>query len=440
MNESSPSRWRVLWVLPPLAAGVLFLMFMASGKQDPVRAEKAEPSQAVRVIEAQRLSLIPRAEGYGEVRPEKVWAAVAQVAGRVTETYPRLRNGEIIPAGTLLFAIDPVDYELQLAQAKAELAELDVQEQNTRASLTIDRRNLQLAQREKDRISQLSTKGTASRSDVDNAERTMLSARTSAQNTENTLALLPTQRRLLEAKLAQAERDLANTRVTAPFDLRIANLAVEKDQYVGVGQTLFNGDAVGRVEIVAQIAMSSLRKLFMGRDAPIPGVSEMRSELQSFTGFRPLVRMDMGNQFAEWEADFVRFSDEVDPQTRTIGVVIGVDNPLQKAIPGERPPLSKGMFVQVVIRGYAQPDRLVVPRSAIRGGQIYVMGPDQRLQVRAVSVAYSLDTLSVIQSGIEPGETIVVSDLIPAAPGMLLDPSSDDAMQAKLQAAARGGP
>ena len=134
-----------------------------------------------------------------------------------------------------------------------------MQEQNARASLAIDQSNLRLAQRETERISKLSKKGTASQSDVDNAERTMLNARTAVQNTANMLALLPTQRRLLEAKVSQAERDLANTTVRAPFNLRIADLAIEKDQYVGIGQTLFKGDAVERVEVVAQVAISSLR-------------------------------------------------------------------------------------------------------------------------------------------------------------------------------------
>ena len=438
MNQIKQSRWRILWILPPLAVGILVLMFMAGGKQPPGKADLGEPRQPVRVIQAQQLELIPRARGYGEVQPEKIWAAVAQVAGRVIETYPRLRNGEIVPRDTLLYRIDPVNYELQLAQARAELAELEVLEKNTRASLDIDQRNLAIAQREQERVARLSKTGTASSSDVDSAERTMLSARTAVQNTENSLALLPTQRRLLEAKVSQAERDLAHTEVKAPFDLRIANVNIEKDQYVGVGQTLFNGDAVGRVEIVAQVAMSSLRNLFLGRGNQIPDITEMHSALPGFTGFRPVVQMDMGSHVAEWEADFVRFSDEVDPQTRTIGVVIGVDQPLQKVIPGKRPPLSKGMFVQVVIRGHAQADRLVLPRTAIRNGKIYVLDAEQRLQVRPVSILYSMDSISVIDQGLQAGETVVVSDLIPAVPGMLLEPKQDNAMQQDLLAAARG--
>jgi RND family efflux transporter MFP subunit len=439
MNASEPSRWRALWIIPPLAVGVLAVVLMAGGKTPPAKSEQGEPRQAVRVVEAIAVDLVPEVKGYGEVQPGKVWAAVAQVAGRVVDTYPRLRDGEIVPAGTLLFRIDPVDYELKLAQARAELAELDVQEENARASLAIDQSNLRLAQREKERISQLSNKGTASRSDVDNAERTMLNARTAVQNTANMLALLPTQRRLLEAKVSQAERDLANTTVRAPFNLRIADLAVEKDQYVGVGQTLFNGDAVERVEIVAQVAISSLRNLFAGHEQAMPPLSGLHEELQDFTGFRPLVRMDMGAETAEWDADFVRFSDRVDPQTRTIGVVIGVDRPFEKVIPGKRPPLSKGMFVQVIIRGHTQPGRLVLPRSAIRAGKVYIVDDRQRLLIRPVGVLFSQGPLSVIEGGIEAGEQIVVSDPIPAVQGMLLEPVHDPVLQTRILSAARNG-
>jgi RND family efflux transporter MFP subunit len=438
MNEDRNSRWRALWVLPPLAIGVAVVIFMGSGRQPPAKAEIGEPSQSVRVVEAISVDLVPEAKGYGAVQPGKVWAAVAQVAGRVIDTYPRLRDGEIVPAGTLLFRIDPVDYELKLAQAEAELAELDVQEQNANASLAIDRSNLRLALRETERLSKLSQQGTASQSDVDNAERTMLSARTAVQNTANILALLPTQRRLLEAKVSQAKRDLANTAVKAPFNLRIADLAIEKDQYVGVGQTLFNGDAVERVEIVAQVAISSLRKLFIGRDEPLPDVTELQDRMRDFTGFQPLVRMDIGNETAEWQADFIRFTDQVDPQTRTLGVVVGVDKPFEKVIPGRRPPLSKGMFVQVVIRGHTQPGRTILPRSAVRAGNVYVVGQDNRLQVRPVSLLFSQGPLSVIDRGIEPGDRIVVSDPIPAVAGMLLTPVPDPTLQAQILAAARG--
>ena len=50
MNETKQSRWRLLWVVPPMVVGVLVLVFMSSGKMPPPQAEIGEPSQSVRVV------------------------------------------------------------------------------------------------------------------------------------------------------------------------------------------------------------------------------------------------------------------------------------------------------------------------------------------------------------------------------------------------------
>lgn len=433
MNEQSKNRRQVLWVLPPVLAGVVVLAVMAGGRPPPSLSTEGEPARAVRSVKVPIRDLVPVAEGYGTVQPARVWTAVAQVSGRVIEMHPKLRDGEIITAGTPLFRIDPVDYELSLAQAQAELAELEVKAENTQASLTIEQRNETIAARELERLRKLAAKGSVSQSNVDEAERGLLSTRAAVQNLKNTLALVPTQRRVLEARRAQAERDLANTAVAAPFNLRVAGLAMEAHQFISKGQALFQGDLVDRVEIVARIGMASLRKLFIGRSEQIPELDRLSTDLPEFTGFTPVVTLDMGTHTASWDAYFVRFSDGVDIATRTIGVVVAVDKPLEQVRPGERPPLSKGMFVRVLLQGRPQAQRLVVPRTAVRDGQVYLVGADRRLQIQPVDVLYSQDGISVIGHGIEAGAELVVSDLVPAVAGMLLNPLPDTGLQAMLE-------
>ncbi|OOZ40241.1 efflux RND transporter periplasmic adaptor subunit [Solemya elarraichensis gill symbiont] len=429
---SKASRLKPLWIIPPIVIGVLVLMYMNAGKKTPIQIENAEVSRVVRTIKVPQVDLQPVTEGYGVVQPAKIWSAVAQVTGRVIEMHPRLRDGEIIAAGTPLFRIDPVDYELALAQLKAELAEIEVQQNNTKDLLVIEQRNLELAGREADRLKKLAEVGTTSGSDTDQAERTMLNSRTSVQNLQNSLALLPTQRKVIEAKLAQAERDLENTSIKAPFNLRIANLSIETDQFVTTGQTLFQGDSVDRSEIVAQVAMSSLRHLFFGRGADGPNTEQLGAGFAEYVDFRPVIQMDMGGDVAEWDAEFVRFTDSIDSQTRTIGIVVALDKPFEKVIPGHRPPLSKGMFVKVLLRGRIQPRQIVIPRSAVRDGKVLIVNSEQRLVIKDVEFLYHQDDLSVIQSGIEAGQQLVVSDLIPAVEGMLLQPQHDQAVENKL--------
>jgi RND family efflux transporter MFP subunit len=432
MSKQGTSLWSRLLIFPPIILGVLVLVWMAAGRQPPVQAEPGEPTRMVRIIEAPLVDFVPQAEGYGPVRPARVWSAVAQVAGRVVEIHPRLRDGEVLAEGTLLLRLDPTDYELALEQARAQLAELELQERNARASLLIEERNMELAQKNIDRNRTLVEQGSGSQSSLDEAERSMLGSQTAVQSLRNTLALIPTQRRVQEAKAVRAERDLERTEIRAPFNMRVADLAVEADQYVGVGQAMVSGDDVERVEVEAQVAMSTLRRLFIGKPDIKLDVAKLNEQLPELVGFEPQVRLDLGNHVAEWAADFVRFDDTIDPQTRTMGVVVAVDNPYDKVKPGYRPPLSKGMFVQVVLRGKSQKQQLLVPRSAVRNGMLYLVDEDSRLRRQPVSVLFSQDDISVIGEGLEPGAKVVVSDLVPAVEGMLLEVQVDDELSATL--------
>jgi multidrug efflux pump subunit AcrA (membrane-fusion protein) len=220
--------------------------------------------------------------------------------------------------------------------------------------------------------------------------------------------------------------------------MRVANLNVEADQYVSVGQNLFEGDAVDRVEIEAQVAMSSLRRLFIGRPDFKIDVQRLSEEFSEIIDMDPLVQMDLGNHVAEWRAEFVRFSDIVDAETRTMGVVVAVDRPFDKVKPGYRPPLSKGMFVRVVLSGNQHTKRLVVPRSAVRAGVVYVADENNRLRRRAVKTLFSQGDVTVIEQGLEAGARVVVSDLVPAVEGMLLQVQLDEALNQSLQAAGGG--
>jgi RND family efflux transporter MFP subunit len=429
---------RRLLIVPPIAVGILLLLWMTVGKQPPAKIENAELERMVRVVEAPVIELVPMAEGYGPVHPARVWTAVAQVAGRIIEIHPKLRNGEILPEDELLVRIDPTDYELALSQAQAQLAELDVREENSRASLTIEERNLKLVNQDIERKKTLLKKNALSQSTIDDAERVMLGTRATVQNLRNTLALVPTQRRVLEAKVASALQDIERTEIRAPFTLRVAGLDVEEDQYVGVGQSLFEGDDISRVEIEAQLALSNLRRLFIGRTELKLDMARLGDQIAETVGIDPLVRLDLGNHVAQWNGEFVRFSDTVDPETRTMGVVVAVDRPFEKITPGYRPPLSKGMFVQVVLRGKRQSPHIVIPRSAVRNSTVYVADQDDRLLKKPVEVLFSQGAYSVIAEGLELGDRVLVSDPIPAVNGMLLRPEIDEQLTEQLRAAGAG--
>jgi multidrug efflux pump subunit AcrA (membrane-fusion protein) len=88
------------------------------------------------------------------------------------------------------------------------------------------------------------------------------------ESLENQLRLIPSRRQRLDAgieraatRLAQARRDLADTRFVAPYDLRLGEVEVEMHQHVGVGQRLFQADSIETAEVEAQIPLNMLRRV-----------------------------------------------------------------------------------------------------------------------------------------------------------------------------------
>ena len=406
----------------------------------------------MRALEVPAVELVPRALGYGSVRPEMVWEAVAEVGGQVVETHAQLKKGAILGKGEVLLRIDPERYELAATQAEAtigvveaELAELRVREANTRASLAIDRRSLELSRKDLERKRQLLKRGAVSQAAVDQEERNTLGFRQNVQTLENTLNLIPAERQALaaeralqRAQLRGARLDLERTTIVAPFDCRVAEVRVERSQYVTQGQVLVVADSIGVSEVTAQVPLAKLINL-VRRGGTVPAdASQMMARLPELLSLSAVVRLGGGVDI-EWQARFARVSDTIDPETRTVGVIVAVDNPYRQAIPGVRPPLSKNMYVEVELRGRSRPGQIVIPRAALHQGRVYVVGAGNRLEMRDVKVAFFQANFAVIKRGLTAGERVVVSDPVPAIEGMLLDAVDDGEARARLIAAAEGG-
>ncbi len=433
------------------------LAWQVGHRQEPAPAERQEAARPVDVITLEPVTLVPRALGYGTASPATVWTAVAEVGGVIVERHPRLERGRLLPAGTVLFRIDPSDYRLEVAEleaavqaADAQLAELNVRRANAEASLAIERQALDLAEADLARARRLLANGNISQSAVDEARRDVLTTRLRVQDLENQVALLPAERAVLEAErarqqadLARARLDLERTRVLLPIDARIASVEVERDQFVAAGQELAKADGIERAEIDAQVGLDALAPL-VERSLDLSTLTpEEMTRLPQRLGLDAEVRLDVGALSAAWPARFERISDIIDPQTRTVGVIVSVEDPYRKAIPGRRPPLAKGLYVEVELRGAPRPGAIVVPRTALSrtaDGEtvVQVVDDDDRLRRRAVIVGFEQDDLALILDGLAAGDRLVVTDLIPAIEGMRLAPDQDVALAQRLRRQAEG--
>jgi multidrug efflux pump subunit AcrA (membrane-fusion protein) len=429
-------RWRFLWLLPALVIGLAVAVWLMMTGPEPERLAQDEIAVPVRVITATATPVAPEVVGYGFSRPARSWSAVAAVRGTVIETHPDFADGRFIPEGETVLHIDPAEYELALAEARADLAalqteadQLAAEEINLTAVLRIERERLTLAEQDLERIRQLVAQGAASQARLDEQERATLTFRRTVQELENAVALLPVQQERLDAqmartetRIARAQRDLDQTVIVAPFDMRVAETKVEAFQFVNAGQTLLSGEGTDRAEIVAQVPVEPFRRV----------IAAVLGE----TGLAPLAQMHMADTAAigaevrlvgsdiVWQARIEQVQTGLDARTRTVQVVVSVADPYDFGEDGV--PLVRNMYLEVALTGPQGAPAVVLPDAAVHGDRAIVMGADDRLELRHVTVAFRQGGQTVLRDGVAPGERVVLDDLVPAIAGTLLRVANDN--------------
>ncbi len=445
------SRLKKLLIIPAILIGIAVFMLLVKNSSKPVRMAVTEKMTAVRVISVPETTVAPQLMATGNVQPSRVWNSMAQVSGKIITLHPRLKQGALIREGETLLQIDPRDYELAINQAETGLeairvqqAQIDVQEANAKALLKIEQQSLELAEGELQRKQKMLKQNSISQSDYGKEQRSLLTQQKSVQSLVNSIKLYPIDRRRLatelekqQAQLADAKLNLERTTILMPFNGRIAEIKVELQQFVGQGSLMVVADGIAKAEVAVQIPMERLGNLIHSEAVINPAEVE-NVELGKRLGLSARVQLQQNQYLIEWDAKVARLSDALDPRTRTVGVIIEVDNPYVRVQPGRRPPLVKGLFVDVILSGQPQKNRMVIPLSALHGQQVYVVNQEQRLEQRTVTISSKGADYAIISSGLQPGEQVVISDLISAVEGMLLKPVADDATLKQLLSSIHG--
>jgi RND family efflux transporter MFP subunit len=444
-----------LLLLPGLVLGIAVFWYMSQSRTAPEKAQIQERAKPVRIIPAPKVILIPIAVGNGYVQPERTWKAVAEVAGRIVDFNPDLHQGAFVAKGDLLISIAPEQSQLALQEIQAEIQklqaqieELDQKKADTQRQLVVEKRSLDIYKNELERKQKLFESGIISRSDLNREEQNLLTKKNTVESYKGILNRLPSERRALKASLRalktrsqDARITLKNTIIKAPFDSRVAEVNIQRGQAANAGQTLVTLDGVGTSEVLVQVSRHYMKNLIpknLGKTFEIQNLKRLsRGDVQGMLGLKAIVRLEMGGRMAEWKGRFARFG-ETDIKTGSIGVYIAVDNPFQKIQPGKKPPLQKNMYVEVELRGKPRDQTIVIPRTAVHQGQIYIANEKDRLEKRTIEVHFQQGNLVSVKSGIRPNEKVVISDLVPAISGMLLQPQVDEATLSKIIKEATG--
>ena len=421
-----------------IAIGLALVITVILVKSKPAMQHVASemPSKAVEVITARYIPFSTRITAYGNVEPAITLNGTAEVSGKISYIHPDLKAGETIPADTVVVRIDTKDYDVSLKQTEADLLasraalkELEVEEKSTQRALKLAQKNLKVGEAEYARIKGVYEKKVVTKSALDAEEQKVILLRQSLEDLQGRIDSYESRRQSINSQIARAEQAVQNsetilgrTEVTLPFDARIGTVSVDKGEFVSVGSKLFEAVDLKGVEITAQLSMDSMRKLVShmeGAPAADEPIIHTGGRINDRLNLSTSVRLTNGMPMATWEARVLRISDSIDATRQTLGLVVGVDDPYEKIIPGKRPPLIKGMYTAVDIFAPAYP-AMVVPRKAVHQGRVYIANNENRLEIRSIEVLLIQGELMVISSGIDQGERVIITDLIPVIEGMPL--------------------
>ena len=452
-TQKPPGKPLILPVI--LIAALIIAAVIIKTRPGIEHRDEGLPARAVEIIHAATIPTRIQATGYGTIQPAVDLIARAEVSGRITYIHPQLKKGDGLPQDTVAIRIEAVDYQLSLSEREAGLRssrsvleQLEVEEKSVQRSLQLARENLAVGEAELKRKQEIYEKRLIARTEVDAEEQKVLDLRQRAESLQGQLEAFASRKASSRAQIEQSQAQveegqetLERTEIRLPFDARIGDVSIEKDEFINTGTELFRASNVDGVEVTAQIPIRHIRPLAVSltdsRYEQPPGPIDQRLLLQRLN-LQARVRL-VGDDLedAVWEGRVVRFSESIDPTRRTAGVVVAVDNPYQKIIPGKRPPLLKGMYVAVELLTPEAPMQ-VIPRHAIHQGNVYVVDKRGQLAIKPVKPALIQNEFAVIAEGLEENEPVIITDLIPVIQGMPLKPIHNELAQQTITSGAAG--
>ena len=366
-----------------LMGGFFGFSMLVATKPQTKPAENREITWSVAAQKVAYEIYQPRISAFGELRPRREVNLRALVSGEVIATSAGFEDGAQVSKGDVLLEIDPFTYENQLADARTQL-------KGAKAVLKERQAAAKLARQEKARAQKLFKKGTVSQKTVDdkNTDATIKAARAEQQQSAVDR---------INVQVKKAKRDLANTKVIAPFSGFLANITARE------GRVLNPNDQVGVL-----LDSDNFDVVFNLSDAEYGRFLERNSEVIG----RPVnIVWQLGGERIELKAEIERVGAQISQTTRGVDVYARIDGKLPSNLRG-------GAFVTVELLAQPVPDVMAISKDALYGDNTLYLIENGRLTRKTIADFIDDGAQVLLRSGLNVGDMVLMTRFNEAAPGV----------------------
>jgi membrane fusion protein, multidrug efflux system len=360
-------RERRYWSVLVLAA--MTAMLAACGKKGDAQAASAQTSPAAPVVVAvaEQRDVPVQLTAIGNVESYQTVQIRSQVNGQIKSIF--FKEGQDVHKGQLLFQLDKRPLQADLEKAIGMLQHDEAQAANSRLQT--------------ERYSVLEGQGVISKEQADQV-RAQAKADASAVNAD-------------KAAVDAAKVQLQYTDIVAPIDARTGALLINVGNLVKANDTPF------------LVQLNQVTPIYATFSVP---ESQLAAVRKFAAGNLKVLAYPKGQSTNPAEGKLTFIDNGVDMQTGTVKLKATFTNKDRRLWPGQ--------YVDVALNLSTRKQATLVPTKAIQTGQqgqyVYVVTPQSTAESRNVEISGTYQDLTVVSSGINPGEKVVVDGQLRVAP------------------------
>lgn len=358
---------------------VLFGVFVLKSPPLPKLAIETLPNIAVNVGIVAQTPFQITLDSYGVVKPRTQSDLSAQVGGMITEINTQFRSGGYFKSGELLLVIDPRDYEVALLVREAELAD---------AQQLLLLEQARASQAEQD-WQHLGKEGLPS--DLVLRKPQLASAQARVQSAQ--------------ASVERARLDLDRTRVKAPYAGRML------EQHVDLGQVVSNNTVLGK--IYASDYME-VRLPLRNSDIAFIDLPDIASTYDAEN--LPKVQFYSSLSQQHWGGRVTRTESALDDASHQLYIVAQIDDPYGIVSSKGQPP-KIGEYLTARITGRIIDEAITISNEAIYQNDFVYLVEEGLLKRRTITVLWRDDNQSLVGSGLEGGDVLILNRVGPLSEG-----------------------